>query len=170
MTTLSIHWQRLLSQGQTCPRCGSTEAELDRAVAILRQSLTPLGIEVLLEKGELSVSEFKQDTLQSNSIRINDRRLEDWLGARSGQSQCCDICGPNDCRTLEFEDEILEVVPADLIVKAGLLAVAQRLGQGQCGCAPGQGEPCCSNSRRLKNTASEKSAITDGNKPAPDIC
>lgn len=139
MTTHSIHWQRLLSQGQTCPRCGSTEAELDRAVTILRQSLTPLGIDVLLEKGELSVSEFKQDTLQSNSIRINDRRLEDWLGARSGQSQCCDICGPNDCRTLEFEDEVLEVVPADLIVKASLLAVAQQLGQVHCSCAPTQG-------------------------------
>lgn len=143
MMTLSIHWQRLLSEGQTCPRCGSTEAELDRAVATLRQSLTPLGIEVLLEKGELSVSKFTQDTLQSNSIRINDRPLEEWLGARSGQSQCCDVCGPNDCRTLEFEDEILEVVPADLIVKAGLLATAQLFGKGKCDCAPGQGGSCC---------------------------
>ncbi|MBC7131250.1 DUF2703 domain-containing protein, partial [Candidatus Bathyarchaeota archaeon] len=30
MGTLRIKWQRLVSDGQTCPRCGSTEEELER--------------------------------------------------------------------------------------------------------------------------------------------
>lgn len=134
--TLTIKWQRLLSEGQTCPRCGSTEAEVEKAVMVLGQTLEPLSIEVVLEKGGLSIEQFKQDTLQSNMVWINGRLLEDWLGAQTGQSECCDVCGPNDCRTMDVGGEVYEVIPADLIVKAGLLAAAQLLGQENCGCSP----------------------------------
>lgn len=85
---------------------------------------------VVLEKGELSVEEFKQDTLRSNEIWIGDRLLEDWLGATTGQSECCDVCGPNDCRTVILAGESHEVISAELIVKAGLLAAAELLGKG----------------------------------------
>ena len=131
---LTIKWQRLLYNGQTCPRCGSTGDEVEKAVTTLRQSLTPLGIVVVLEKGELAVEEFKRDTLRSNEIRVGGRLLEDWLGATTGQSECCDVCGPNDCRTVNVAGESHEVVPAELIVKAGLLAAAQLLGQETCVC------------------------------------
>jgi hypothetical protein len=49
MKTLTITWQRLLmdEDGRTCVRCGSTEKELERAVETLKQSLAPLGIEVV---------------------------------------------------------------------------------------------------------------------------
>jgi len=62
---LKIKWQRLIFEGETCPRCGSTEKELDEAISNLRQSLAPLEIEIVLEKEELPVSEFKKDPLQS---------------------------------------------------------------------------------------------------------
>jgi hypothetical protein len=143
---LNIKWNRLLSEGQTCPRCGSTEDEVEKAVTVLRQSLTPLGIAVVLEKGELSVEEFKQDTLRSNEIWIGDRLLEDWLDATTGQSECCDVCGPNDCRTVIVAGESHEVVSADLIVKAGLVAAAELLGKGECDCNPAAVRPgggCC---------------------------
>ncbi|MBL7156519.1 MAG: DUF2703 domain-containing protein, partial [Candidatus Omnitrophica bacterium] len=42
MRTLTIKWQRLLSEGETCPRCGSTEKEVEKAVSMLRKSLAPL--------------------------------------------------------------------------------------------------------------------------------
>jgi hypothetical protein len=132
---LTIKWQRLLSDGQTCPRCGSTGDEVDKAVATLRQALTPLGIVVVLEKGELSMAEFRQDTLRSNEIWIAGRLLEDWLGATTGQSECCDVCGPNDCRTVGIGETVYEAIPADLIVKAGLLAAAQLLGPEDCDCS-----------------------------------
>ena len=132
--TLTISWQRLLYDEQTCPRCRSTEDEVEKAVTTLRQSLTTLGIVVVLEKGELSVEEFKQNTLRSNEIWIGGRLLEDWLGATTGQSECCDVCGPNDCRTVDVAGESHAVVPAELIVKAGLLAVEQLLSKGERGC------------------------------------
>lgn len=125
MKTLKIKWQRLVSGGQTCPRCGSTEEELEKAISTLKQSLTPLGIQVVLEKDELSVAEFKKDPLRSNQIWLNDRLLEDWIGGKVGQSPCCDVCGPSECRTVGIGEEVYEAIPADLIIKAGLLAASQ---------------------------------------------
>lgn len=54
--TMKIKWKRLISKGETCLRCGSTEEELGRAISNLKQSLAPLRIEVILEKEELSVT------------------------------------------------------------------------------------------------------------------
>ena len=60
MKVLEIKWQRLVSKGETCPRCGLTEKEVDKAVSALKKSLAPLGVEVRLAKSELSLSEFKK--------------------------------------------------------------------------------------------------------------
>lgn len=133
---LKIRWKRLISEGETCPRCGSTEEELEKAVSSLRQSLAPLGIEVILEKEGLSAAEFKKEPLQSNRIWINNRLLEDWIEGRVGQSRCCDVCGPHDCRTVEVEGEVYETIPAEIIIKAGLSAASQLV-------APRKGDSCC---------------------------
>ena len=129
---LTIKWKRPLTDGKTCPRCRSTGDEVERAVVTLRQALAPMGVVVVSDMGKLSVDEFKQDTLKSNEIWIGGRLSEDWLDATAGQSECCDVCGPSNCRTLEVSGESHEVVPAELIVKAGLLEAAQLLGKGEC--------------------------------------
>lgn len=134
MKTLKIKWQRLMFEGQTCPRCGSTGEEVEKAVTGLKEALRPLGIDVVLEKSEISNEQFKSDTLQSNMIWINDRLLEDWIGGITGQSQCCDVCGPNDCRTVSVGQDVYEVIPSELIIKAGLLAASQLLGPESCEC------------------------------------
>ena len=132
--TLMIKWQRLLSDGKTCPRCQSTGDAVEKAVTMLGQSLAPMGIKVVLEKGELSEEEFKQNPLHSNKIWIGGQLLEDWLGATTGQSVCCEVCGANECRTFDVAGESLEIVPTELIVKAGMLAVEQLLPSGERGC------------------------------------
>ncbi|MDI9627737.1 MAG: DUF2703 domain-containing protein [Acidobacteriota bacterium] len=77
--------------------------------------------------------------LESNQILLNGRTLEQWLGGQTGQSQCCDVCGPNDCRTVSVDGVSYESIPAELIVRAGLLAAAEQLGSANsldsC-CAP----------------------------------
>ena len=125
MRTLTIKWQRLLSEGETCPRCGSTEKEVEKAVSMLRKSLAPLGIEINLEKVELSVAEFKNNPLESNRIWIGKRPLEDWIEGKVDKSPCCDVCGPSDCRTLEVKGKVYESIPAEVMVQAGLLAAAE---------------------------------------------
>ena len=133
---LMIKWQRLTSGGETCPRCGSTEEELGKAVSALMKSLAPLGIEVILEKEELTAAEFKKDPLQSNRIWINNRLLEYWIEGSVGHSPCCDVCGPDECRTIEVEGQTYETIPAGIIIKAGLYAASQLV-------VPWRGESCC---------------------------
>lgn len=128
MVTLRIRWERLVENGQTCPRCRSTEEELEQAVATLRQALGPLGLEVLVEKEALSEAQFARNPLRSNQIWLNGRPLEEWLGGTVGHSPCCDVCGPADCRTVEVDGQVYEAIPADLIVKAGLAAALEMLG------------------------------------------
>lgn len=136
--TLRIRWQRLLSEGKTCPRCSSTGEELEKAVASLSRSLAPLKIAVTLKKDELSEAEFRKNPLQSNQVWLNGRRLEDWIGAKSGQSKCCDTCGTADCKTVDVGENVYEAVPAELIIKAGLLAAAEMVS-----CAPKTTESGC---------------------------
>ena len=118
---LVITWQRLISDGDTCPRCGSTEIELDKAILELKKKLNPLGIKVALKKTELTLEEFKKNPIQSNRILINNKLLEDLIDAKTGQSQCCDVCGDSECRTIEIGGKSHEVITADIIIKAGLV-------------------------------------------------
>jgi hypothetical protein len=137
MKTLRIKWQRLVDeQGQTCDRCGSTETAVENALRKLKSSMYPLGIDVLLEKEALSPSAFSRAPLESNRVWISERPIEEWLSATSGKSQCCAACGDSECRTLTVDGKTYEAIPAELIIKAGLLAASQLLE----GAEPA---PCC---------------------------
>lgn len=123
MKTLVIEWQRLLDeQKQTCPRCSSTEQEIEKAANGLKRELAPYGIEVSLRKTAIDPESFKKDVLGSNKIVIAGKTLEDWLGAQTGQSKCCDVCGDSECRTVEYAGDTHEAIPEKLIVRAGLAA------------------------------------------------
>ncbi len=125
MKTLVIEWQRLLDQQkETCPRCGTTEQEVEKAVKELSQLLASSDIAVNLGKKSIDPETFKKDALQSNKILIAGRTLEEWLGATTGQSKCCETCGDADCRTVEYAGDTHEAIPADMIVRAGITAAA----------------------------------------------
>jgi len=125
MKTFVVEWQRLLDeQKQTCPRCGSTEQEVEKAVKELNQRLAPSGIIVSLVKKSIDPETFKKDALQSNKIVIAGKTLEGWLGATTGQSKCCETCGDAECRTVEYGGDAHEAIPAELIVRAGSTAAA----------------------------------------------
>lgn len=123
---LPIRWQRLVDeQGRTCDRCGTTEAATEDAVKKLRRALKELNIDVVLEKAALSSSTFSKDPLESNRIWIAGKPIEEWLQATVGKSQCCGTCGDSECRTVTVDGKTYDAIPAELIVKAGLLASAQ---------------------------------------------
>jgi hypothetical protein len=124
---LVVVWQRLLDQGTTCPRCGSTQQAVRQAVEVLAEALRPIGFEVTLEERALDRATFQGAPGESNRIWIAGRPLEDWLGATAGASTCCSVCGDDECRTLEVDGSTFEVVPEPLIVKAGLAAAASLL-------------------------------------------
>lgn len=141
MLILRIRWQRLVEEdGKTCPRCGSTEKELENAFLKLKEALGVLGFQVEMEKYAITPEDFEKDPLSSNRIWINDKSIEEWLGAEGspeirrisgvikvGKSKCCDVCGDSECRTIEIGKDVYESVPASMIVKAGLIAAANSL-------------------------------------------
>jgi len=125
MKILKIDWQRLVTDGKTCPRCGDTGLEVEKASRSLEQSLSPLGIKVVLEKHELTPEAFQRDPSRSNRLSLNGVPLEEWLSLTVGQSPCCEVCGDKECRTLESGGQVYETIPADLIIQAGLRAASK---------------------------------------------
>jgi hypothetical protein len=128
MRPLRIVWQRLVdTSGRTCARCGATQEALEQAVAKLKGALAPLGLQPTLEIRAISAAAFRSDPSASNRIWIADRSLEEWLGASSGSSQCCSVCGDSECRTVKVGDDVYEEIPEELILRAALAAAAQEL-------------------------------------------
>lgn len=119
MKKIKIEWQRLIIDEKTCPRCGGTGEELEKAV----KSLKDQGIIVDLKKKKMSKEEFKKNPQESNRIMINDYPLEYWISGQTGKSPCCSACGDNECRTVEVNQDVYETVPAEIIVKASLEAL-----------------------------------------------
>ena len=125
MRTFVIEWQRLLGgQKETCPRCSATEQEVEQAVRELNDALAPSDIAVNLVKKAIDLETFSKDALQSNKIIIAGKTLEEWLGATTGRSKCCETCGDAECRTVEYGGDAHEAIPAELIVGAGITAAA----------------------------------------------
>ena len=128
MKTLPIVWQRLVNtQGRTCPRCHGTGDEVQRAVDRLKATLEPLGIELILRTTELDEAAFLAEPSESNRIWIAGKPLEEWLEGQTGSSRCCNECGDNDCRTVEVGGRTYEVIPEDLLVRAGVIAATRML-------------------------------------------
>lgn len=128
MPELEIVWQRLVDHaGATCPRCGTTGESVATAGADLERALAPLGISVRVTARELTDAQFRAAPDESNRIWIAGRPLEQWLDAGTGSSPCCDQCGDDPCRTVEIDGTTHEAIPAEVIVRAGLLAAADLL-------------------------------------------
>lgn len=123
-----IEWQRLVdNNGQTCRRCSCTGDATQAAVDRLKRCLAEAGIDVLLKTKAIDHAAFVADPLQSNQITIDGRTVEAWLGATTGHSPCCDLCGDSECRTITVDDTTYEAIPEDLILRAGFLAAAEKL-------------------------------------------
>lgn len=133
---MDIKWQRLVIDGETCERCGATEEEVEEAVEKLKESLKPLGVEVNFEEEEISKEKFEEEPLSSNAIFVNGKPLEEWIDAETGESECCYVC-EEDCRTVVVSGEEYEVVPSELILRAGLQAASEEKTGCSCGsCCP----------------------------------
>ena len=142
MQTMTLRWQRLVDESdETCPRCALTEQEVGRAFEHLKRSLAPAGVRVVLETERMDETAFLKAPLESNRIWIDGRSLEEWLGAQTAASPCCDACGSAQCRTVTVGDQTYEAIPAALIVRAGFLAAGEALRQGPPAPAPGSTMP-----------------------------
>lgn len=129
MKTMTVEWQRLIANGKTCDRCACTGGAAEAAFDKLKRCLIEVGIDVLLEMRALDKPAFEANPLESNRIRIDGTTLEQWLDGSTGQSQCCGPCGDTECRTITVDSKTYEAIPEELILRAGLLAAAEKLRQ-----------------------------------------
>ena len=128
MKTMIIEWQRLVNDaGQTCDRCADTGDSTEVAFAKLKRCLVEVDIDVVLRKHTLDQSAFSANPIESNQIKIDGKSLEQWLDGTTGQSICCGPCGDAECRTITVDGITHEAIPEDLILRAGLLAAAEKL-------------------------------------------
>lgn len=125
MKELPIFWQRLVIQGETCPRCSATGEAVLRAIERLKENLKPFGMTPVLETRELSETEFHGKPVESNRIWIAGRPLEDWLHGKTGSSPCCNECGDAECRTLKVGSKTYEAIPEEMLVEAAMIAALQ---------------------------------------------
>ena len=129
MKMMPIIWKRLVSpDGKTCKRCDATHREMQRAVGKLRKALRPLDVEPTLETRAIDQDSFKADPSESNRIWIAGKPMEEWLGANVGKSRCCSVCGESECRTLEVGGTTFETIPAELFIRAALVAASTLFG------------------------------------------
>ena len=94
--SLVIETTVLRVDGETCERCGGTVEAVRSAVAQLETVLTPLGVRVTLIEHAASADNLED----SNSVMINGRSLEEWIGAERVSTDCpsCgDLVGEAAC-------------------------------------------------------------------------
>lgn len=155
--TLKIRWKRVVdTSGRTASIHAAAETEIVAAYKSLKTSLEPLGVEVVLQKAEMSQEQFNQNPLNSNRIWLNGKALEMYLPeTKTGQIQ--DANSRVLFRTVSFGGKSFKEVPAKMIEHAGLIAAADSMKQtmadlhavglvqsnGKSCCGPSSGGSCC---------------------------
>ncbi len=128
--TLVLEWQRMIDEdGNVC--CGSedTRMAVETAREKLAKELKDHGIKVVLAKSDFSPAECRDCPERANRILVGGRGVDYGLQAEVGKSPCEGFCkqalgDKGSCQTLMYEGKTYDVVPAELIVKAGLAAAA----------------------------------------------
>lgn len=144
MKTLKIEWRHLDIEGETCDRCYDTGENLEQEVKRLNRALKPKGITVEWAEIKLNDTEISQ----SNTIFFNGAAIEDVLDIKISENycqSCTDLLGKKTyCRTILFEGEEYEDIPAKAIRKAAYKVLGIDNEQPEnSGCACGCSTDCC---------------------------
>jgi hypothetical protein len=123
---VTLKWQKVADKdGQTCNHCGATEISLKKAMQLFEKE----GIKAELEVVEVTVEDFAKNCSESNRLWVNGKPIEEVLQAEVGTAKCSGVCTTHKadatCRTLVFDGKSYESIPAELIVKAGMIAQGQ---------------------------------------------
>ena len=142
--TLTLRWQiPTRPDGHPTAHTDLVELELRAAVHQLADALARLNIAVGLEVMPIEDPEAPN----VGHVLIGDRRLEDWLGAQVEVDR-------DGAHSFTVRGETYEIVPAEFIVEAGMLAASYLLDSlGGChgGTCPRTGDAptgcgkCCGN-------------------------
>ena len=128
-----LSWQRPQAAAcKGCEKCGATEAEMQKAVAQLKEKLAERGVRVKLEEG-IGARAGKKAIISATNVWVCDVPLETWLGAGIGVKPCdCSSGGQAmSCKVVSLDGQSYKLIPADLVVRAGLLAADMLIEKGK---------------------------------------
>lgn len=119
MKQLSVEWRHIEEGGNTCSRCSDTGTTLKEAIKSLSEECLPSGWEIIFMETKLA----PEDIAESNMLLFNGVPIEDILpdagASESYCPSCCKFTGmPTSCRTVEYESQSYEAIPASLIRQA----------------------------------------------------
>jgi hypothetical protein len=188
---LTMAWHKGTDEsGNICDLSVATAEAVGQASGELRQALAEHGIDVVVEEGTFSSAYTEEDGCLCNRVWIEGRTLDEWLGAKVVKMSCAGCPGlASGCTraaasggcsgrtSLVYGGKTYEVVPANLIVMAGLVAAADLAGEpiAYSGCpGAGKGECTCGQcaggcSAQAKTTGCPRAAQCTGKTcPASD--
>jgi len=127
-----LSWQRPQAAAcKGCEKCGPTQAEMQKAAAQLNEKLAGRGVRVRVEEA-VGARPGKKAIVSGTNVWVCDVPLETWLGAGIGVKPCdCSSGGQSmSCKVVNLNGQSYQVIPADLVVRAGLLAADMLIEQG----------------------------------------
>jgi len=143
---LRVEWRRVDVEGETCNRCYDTGENLNQELKRLRRALEPKGIEVEFIETRLDETQVPQ----SNTILFNGVPIEEILDIQVSENYCASctsLLGRDTyCRTIVYQGNEYEDIPAKAIRHAALKALGLEEGtpgpaqSPGCGCSP---RSCC---------------------------
>ena len=117
---------------ETCDRCGETVEAVRTAAEELTAALAPLGVRVTLVEHATTAEEIES----SNSVMINGRPIEDWLGADRVSTDCpsCgDLVGESVCcGAVRIGDTVQESFTVEQVKDAAISALGVVDAGGGC--------------------------------------
>lgn len=126
-----LEWQKGATEAcQTCDACGVSEQEIKAAAAQLKTKLADKKVRVKIV--ERKATDGTPERPSASRMWVCGIPLETWLGARAAMTPCPDAKSREAVRpALYVDDQSYSVIPADLMVKAGVMAANQLLEHGK---------------------------------------
>ncbi len=128
--TIVLEWQPPASEVcRQCQQCGVGDQEVQRAFLMLKERLAEKGfdIQVVEKKGAAPLP-------NTCGMKVCDVPLEVWLDARTEATPCQGAADKGDPdgmrRTIRVGNQGFATVPADLMVRAGLMAADHMIENG----------------------------------------
>lgn len=160
--TLTIAWHKVSEDdGSICELSTATHKSVEQAFKELSQTLAPNGMKVAVET--LSPEKVEGSECLCNRVLIQGRFVDEWLGADLVKTACSGCPNQAGCAksagsgggcggqyAMIHQGKTYSIVPANLIVMAGIIAAADLTGEEitYSGC-PGhgacKGECICAN-------------------------
>ena len=124
---------------QSCDRCIGTDKVLDEVIMTLTPALQMAGYEIEYKKIKIETAELAEQYrfLSSPTVRVNGNDICQSV-AENSCGCCSEISGTDvDCRVFEYNGEIYETAPKEMLAEAILNEV---FGQSETGCSCGKYE------------------------------